>query len=97
MYNTGKQKNRFCKEQQAYCMFANRCVGCEYYVGDRLCGRAYFHGKNKDYTLCHGKNMSCFSCDAIKFESNRGMPDYCKEAIRCTKLLNEKCKGEKGC
>ena len=76
--------NRFCKEQQSYCMFANRCKFCEYYVGRNMCERSLLNEKNKDYTLCHGNNSMCFSCDAIKFDEKRDMPNYCKEAIRIT-------------
>lgn len=77
-----KRKNRFCEEQQVYCRFANRCIYCEYYVGDRLCQKSYLQGKNTDYTICHGNNRKCFRCDNIKFERNRNFPSYCKEASK---------------
>lgn len=41
-----KKENRFCNKQQEYCIFANRCLHCEYYDDFlKLCGRNYYLGK----------------------------------------------------
>lgn len=79
------KENRYCLKRQAYCKFANRCIYCTHYAGDRLCSLQMENGKANDLTRCHGKNQKCFNCDNIFLLEEHNAIDYCNEAIKYTR------------
>ena len=70
-----KLKRRFCQKEQDYCIFANRCSYCSYFVGLGCCD------KRKSY-ICN-PNDECFECDCCKITHK----SYCKEMIEKTKSM----------